>query len=374
MAPRYWMLVFLPAMAAAEWWTPRQPVLVFCLACAAMVPLAAWIGRATEHLADRVGEGLGGLVNATLGNAAELILGIAALRHGLVPIVKASLTGSILGNLLLVLGAAMLAGGLTRPTITFNATAARSQTSMLTLAVIALLGPAAFQALAGRGAGAAAGATAAGGVAGAGSASGALSLAISLVLMATYGSGLLFSLRTHRRLFLGGGCRASEAEAEKAVFTPWSVRRAVAVLAVATALTVWVTELLARVVEPAARALGMTDLFVGVVVLAIVGNAAEHASAIQVARRGRADLALGIAVGSSVQVALFVAPLLVLLSYGIGPRPMDLVFSGAEVLALAAAVVIAAQVAGDGESNWLEGVQLLAVYAVLAALFFFLPG
>ncbi len=359
MAPRYWMLLFLPAVAAAAWWAPQRSVLVFALACAAMVPLAAWIGRATEHLADRVGEGLGGLVNATLGNAAELILCIAALRHGLVPIVKATLTGSILGNLLLVLGAAMLAGGLARPTVTFNATAARSQSSMLTLAVIALLAPAAFHALARHGADA--------GV-------GGLSLAISVVLIATYACGLLFSLRTHRRLFLGSGCRASETAAEPVTFTPWSVRRAVGVLAAATVLTVFVTELLARVVEPAARALGMTDLFVGVVVLATVGNAAEHASAIQVARGGRADLALGIAVGSSVQVALFVAPLLVLLSGLLGPQPMDLVFSGPEVLAVAAAVVIAAQVAADGESNWLEGVQLLAVYAVLAALFFFLPA
>ena len=351
------MLVFLPAVAALSLLAPERRVLIFACACASMVPLAGWIGRATEQLADRVGEGLGGLLNATFGNAAELILGLAALRHGLTGIVKASLTGSILGNLLLVLGAAMVAGGARRETLTFNATAARAQSSMLTLAAIALLAPAALHGLGGRGADSA-----------------GLSLAISVVLILTYACGLLFSLRTHRRLFLGAGCRASEAAPEPDVFVAWSLRRAIAVLVAATAFTAWISEILAATVEPAARALGMSDLFVGVVVLAVVGNAAEHVTAIQVARHGRADLAIGIAIGSSAQVALFVAPLLVLLSLFVGPRPMDLVFTGAEVLAVAAAVAITGQVAGDGESNWLEGVQLLAVYVVLAALFYYLPG
>jgi Ca2+:H+ antiporter len=355
--PRYWMLVFVPVVGALVLLAPQRRVLLFACGCAAIVPLAAWMGRATEQLAERVGEGLGSLLNATLGNAAELIIGLAALRHGLVAIVKASLIGSILGNLLLVLGAAVLAGGMHRDAQRFNVTAARAQSSMLTLAAIALLAPAAFQATGGRGAG-----------------SGGLSLAISLVLIATYACGLLFSLRTHRRLFLGAVCRASEIAPRPAAFVPWSWRRSLGVLAGAAVLTAAVSEALVGVVEPAARQLGMSDLFVGVVVLAIVGNAAEHASAVQVARRDRMDLALGIALGSSVQVALLVAPLLVLLSHVVGPRPMDLVFSGAEVLAVAGAVVIAGQVAGDGESNWLEGAQLLAVYAVLAALFFYLPG
>ena len=358
-SPRVWMLGFLPAVAGLALWAPERRVLLFACACASMVPLAAWIGRATEQLAERIGEGLGGLLNATLGNAAELILGVAALRHGLIGIVKASLTGSILGNLLLVLGAAMLAGGARRQVQRFNATAARSQGSMLTLAAIGLLAPAAFGAFGGS-------ARATG--------SDGLSLAIATVLILTYGCGLLFSLRTHRRLFLGAGCRASESAAEPAAFVPWRVGKAVAVLAGAALLAAWVSEMLVEVVEPAARALGMSDLFVGVVVLATVGNAAEHASAIQVARHDRMDLALGIAVGSSVQVALLVAPLMVLLSHFIGPRPMDLVFTIPEVLAVAAAIAIAGQVAADGESNWLEGVQLLAAYVVLAALFFFLPG
>jgi Ca2+:H+ antiporter len=357
MAPRVSMLVFVPAAAAVDVLAPERRVLLFVLGCAALVPLAGWMGRATEELAERVGDGLGGLANATFGNAAEMILGIAALRHGLPGIVKASLTGSILGNLLLVLGAAMLAGGVRHHTLCFEATAARAQASMLTLAAIALLAPAAFQALGGR----------------AGAASGQLSLAIALVLIATYGCGLLFSLRTHRRHFLGG-CRASDAAEVPARFVPWSTRRAVAVLAAAAAVTAWVSDRVAAAVEPAARALGMTDLFVGAVVLATIGNAAEHLTAIRVARHGRADLAFGIAVGSSAQVALFVAPLLVLVSRWVAPQPMDLAFSRAEVLAVAAAVAITSQVAGDGESNWLEGVQLLAVYAVLAALFYFLPG
>jgi Ca2+:H+ antiporter len=366
LAPRVWMLAFVPAAAVVEVTAAERQVLLFALCCAAMVPLAGWIGRATEELAERAGGGLGGLANATFGNAAELILGIAALRHGLPGIVKASLTGSILGNLLLVLGAAMLAGGLRQHTLRFDATAARAQSSMLTLGAIALLAPAAFLAMGGRDVGA-------NGASGAGGAGGRLSLAIALVLMATYGCGLLFSLRTHRRHFLGA-CSASEAAETPASFVPWSAGRAVAVLAAAAAVTAWVSETLAGVVEPAARALGMSDLFVGVVVLAVVGNAAEHVTAVRVARHGRADLALGIAVGSSAQVALFVAPLLVLVSRWVGPHPMDLAFSPAEVLAVGAAVAISGQVAGDGESNWLEGVQLLAVYAVLAALFFFLPG
>jgi Ca2+:H+ antiporter len=357
-SPRYLMLAFLPAVAALAALAPERRVALFVCACAAMVPLAAWIGRATEQLADSLGEGLGGLLNATLGNAAEIILGLAALRHGLIGIVKASLTGSILGNLLLVLGAAVLAGGARRDVQCFNATAARAQSSMLTLAAIALLAPAAFAAVSGRGAGGSSG----------------LSLAIAVVLILTYACGLLFSLRTHRRLFLGTGCRASESAPEPAAFVPWGKGKAVAVLAGAAVLAAWVSEVLAGVVEPAARALGMSDLFVGVIVLATIGNAAEHAGAVQVARHDRMDLALGIAVGSSVQMALLVAPFLVVASRFIGPHPMDLVFTLPEVLAVAAAVAIAGQVAADGESNWLEGVQLLAAYAVLAALFFFLPA
>ena len=351
------MLAFVPAVGVLRWLAPEREVLLFACACLAIVTLAGWIGRATEQLAERLGEGLGGLANATFGNAAELIVGIAALRHGLVGIAKASLAGSILGNLLLVLGAAMLAGGLRHHTLCFNASAARAQSSMLTLAAIGLLAPAAASALGGRAAG-----------------SGGLSLAVALILIATYACGLVFSLRTHRRLFLGGGCRASEVAPEPAAFMPWKLGSALGVLAAATALTAWISEGLAAVIQPAARALGMSDLFVGVVVLAIIGNAAEHATVIQLARQDRADLVVGIAVGSSAQVAMFVAPLLVLLSRFVGPHPMDLVFSIPEVLAVGAAVAIAGQVAGDGESNWLEGVQLLAVYAVLAALFFFLPG
>ena len=236
LAPRVWMLAFVPAAAVVQVVAAERQVLLFALCCAAMVPLAGWIGRATEELAERAGGGLGGLANATFGNAAELILGIAALRHGLPGIVKASLTGSILGNLLLVLGAAMLAGGLRQHTLRFDATAARAQSSMLTLGAIALLAPAAFLAMGGRDVGAS-GASGASGSSGAGE---RLSLAIALVLMATYGCGLLFSLRTHRRHFLGT-CSASEAAETPASFVPWSAGRAVAVLAAAAAVTAWVS-------------------------------------------------------------------------------------------------------------------------------------
>jgi Ca2+:H+ antiporter len=198
-----------------------------------------------------------------------------------------------------------------------------------------------------------------------------MAVAISVLLLVTYACGLVFSLKTHKRLFLGGQCGASEVE-DAATYAPWSVRRSLAVLGGATALVAWISEILVGSIEPTAKALGMTDVFIGVVVVAIIGNAAEHSTAVLVARKNRMDLALGIAFGSSVQIALFVAPLLVLLSYAIAPQPMDFVFSPPEVLAIGVAVVIAGQIAGDGESNWLEGVQLLAVYGILAIVFFFL--
>jgi Ca2+:H+ antiporter len=353
-----WLLAFVPVAAALHYLAPERHTLTFFAACAAILPLAGWMGKATEHLAEHTGEGVGGLLNATFGNAAELIIGIVALRRGLLAVVKASLTGSILGNVLLVLGAAVLAGGLRHERQQFNQTGARSQSTMLILAAISLIAPAAYHHLGGREVL---------------TQESRLSLAIAAVLLVTYACGLLFSLRTHKRLFLGEGCEASEVE-DAASYRPWSVGKSLAVLAAATALVAWVSEILVGAVEPTAQALGMSDIFIGVVVVAIIGNAAEHSTAVLVARKNRMDLALGIAIGSSVQVALFVAPLLVILSHFIGPQPMDLVFTTPEVLAVGLAVLITAQIAADGESNWLEGVQLLAVYAILGMMFYFLPG
>jgi Ca2+:H+ antiporter len=348
----------VPAVVALHYLAPERHTLIFFLACAAIIPLAGWMGRATEHLAERTGEGIGGLLNATFGNAAEMIIALVALRRGLVEVVKASLTGSILGNILLVMGAAVLAGGVRYKEQQFNATGARAQATMLTLAAIALIAPAGYHHIVGPGAL---------------SEEAQMSIDISLVLLATYAASLVFSLHTHRRLFSGTAAEAAEVEDGDGHQT-WSIGRSVITLGVATALVAWVSEILVGSVEQTAEALGMTDIFIGVVVVAIIGNAAEHSTAVMVAAKNRMDLAIGIAIGSSVQIALFVAPLLVLLSYVVGPHPMDLVFTLPEVLAVALAIAIAGQIAGDGESNWLEGVQLLAVYVILGIVFYFLPG
>jgi len=350
-----WLLPLVPVTIVLRFAAPDSHVLLFILAGIAIIPLAGWMGKATEHLADRSGEALGGLLNATFGNMAEIIIAIMALREGLTDIVKASLTGSILGNALLVLGASMLAGGLRYKTQTFNAAGVRSMATTLTLAAIALVVPALYHVLGGPSAP---------------RREGALSLEISVVLLVTYGLSLLFTLHTHRPLFTPQAAEGGEHTPAHGV---WPVRRALGVLAAATAFVSWLAEILVRSVEPAAEALGMTEIFIGVIVVAIVGNAAEHSTAILMALDDRMDLSMGIAIGSSVQIALFAAPALVLLSYLIGPRPMDLVFTPAEVAAVALSVVIVGQVAEDGQSHWLEGVQLLAVYVILAIVFYFLP-
>jgi len=270
--------------------------------------------------------------------------------------VKASITGSIIGNILLVMGAAFLAGGARFESQRFNVSGARVQSTMLTLAAIALIMPAVFHHL----------------VPQAARSERTLSLEISVVLIATYGAMLVFSLRTHKQLFTGTAAAVAELEDEG--HEPWSLRRSLAVLVGAAALIGWVSEILVGSVEAAALSLGMTEVFVGVIVVAVVGNAAEHSTAILMALKNRMDLAVGIAVGSSIQVALFVAPLLVFVSLFMGPEPMDLVFTPAEVVAVGLGILISAQIAGDGESNWLEGVQLLAVYLILAIIFYFLPA
>jgi Ca2+:H+ antiporter len=346
-----WLLIFVPVSIALEFLMPGAYTLIFIAACLAIVPLAGWLGHATEELAHHTGEGVGGLLNATFGNAAELIIAIMALRQGLYSVVKASLTGSIIGNILLVLGAAVLAGGLKHKHQKFNITGARAQATLLTLAAIALVMPAAFHALAGPDAGIR---------------EDRLSLAISCVLLAAYGLHLLFSLGTHKQLFEGGAHAAS-------ANTAWSLKRSVLTLAGATLLIVWVSEILVGSVEGAAKAFGMTNVFIGVIVVAVVGNAAEHSTAVMLAMKNRMELSMGIAIGSSLQIALLVAPLLVIVSHFIGPRPMDLMFTPAEVLAIFLAVLITGQIASDGESNWIEGVQLLAVYVIMAIVFYFLP-
>ncbi|MBZ5618963.1 MAG: calcium/proton exchanger [Acidobacteriia bacterium] len=348
-----WLLIFVPIAIALEFLAPASHTLVFLAACLAIVPLAGWLGHATEELSHHAGEGVGGLLNATFGNAAELIIAIMALRKGLYEVVKASLAGSIIGNILLVLGAAVLAGGLKYKRQRFNTTAARAQATLLTLAAIAMIMPAAFHYLAG---------------AGGRIRENDLSLEISIVLLLTYLAHLLFSLRTHKELFAGEVSQAAGGRQNA-----WSLRNSVLILVGATALIAWMSEILVGSVEEAAAAFGMTRIFVGVIVVAVVGNAAEHSTAVMMALKNRMELSMGIAIGSSLQIALFVAPVLVMVSHFIGPRPMDLVFTPAEVLAVFLAVLITGQIASDGESNWLEGVQLLAVYLILAVVFYALP-
>lgn len=338
---------------ALEHLAPGKPLWIFAASGLAIVPLAGWMGRATEHLAVRTGEGVGGLLNATFGNAAELIIAFSALRAGLYDVVKASIAGSIVGNILLVLGASMLAGGLRRKEQHYNAAGARSQATMLTLAVIGLIVPAAYRAATGTAGGP--------GLA-------TLSVCVSVGLLLVYALNLVFSLVTHRGLFEG----SHGAEEEHGAV--WSVGRSALVLGAATAVIAWMSEILVGAIEPSAEALGLNDVFVGVFVVAILGNAAEHSTAVTAAMKDKMDLSLTIAIGSSVQVALFVAPLLAILSLWFGPAPMDLVFGGGLTLSVLLAVLIVGQIAGDGRSDWLKGVQLLAVYLILAMAFLFLPS
>lgn len=349
-----WLLILTPVVLYLHFTHFQNQTVIFVVACAAILPLAGWLGHATEHLAAKTNESVGGLLNATFGNAAELIIAISALRAGLYDVVKASLTGSIIGNLLLVLGASILAGGLKYKEQRFSAQAARSQTTLLSIASISLVLPAAFHYLAS-------------GMKNSVDLERDLSFEFSIVLLLIYGLSLLFSLRTHKHYF------ATEVE-EEAHGEVWSAGKSLAILAAATAAIAVVSEILVHNVESAATSFGMSSVFVGVIVVAIVGNAAEHSTAILVARKNRMDLSLSIAIGSSLQIALFVAPLLVVLSQFIGPRPMDLVFTMAEVVAVVVSVFITAQVADDGVSHWMEGVQLLGVYIMLGIIFFFLPA
>jgi Ca2+:H+ antiporter len=355
----YLLAPFIPVAIALEL-AHASATLIFIAAALGVIPTAALMGRATEELAVRSGPGIGGFLNVTFGNAPELIIGIFALRAGLQEVVKASLVGSILGNILLVMGAAMLAGGIRRQRQLFDRTAASAQSLMLLLAAVVLVMPAIFELVAGDGLPSP-------------SAEAVrlprdletLSVGASLILLASYGAGLLFSMRTHKDLF------NPEHAAEDHVAEPWSVRRAVTMLAIAGVAVGVMSEILVGSISEAAEDIGLSPFFVGVIVVAVVGNAAEHWVAIYFALRDKMDLAVNIAIGSSAQIALFAAPVLVLLSFLVGPFPMALVFNGFEVGALFLGVVIANIVTQDGESTWFEGLQLLAVYAVLALTFYF---
>jgi len=329
--------------------TQFDPLAVFITACLAVLPLAGLMGKATEHLAERTGPALGGLLNATFGNAAELIIALAALRAGYVELVKASITGSILGNLLLILGLSLLAGGTRKPMLAFNRTNAGMSSAMLALAVAGLVFPALFHAT---------------------HPDAALlvelhlSEAVASILAVTYLFSLLFVLRTHRPLF-GGASHAVEGKA-------WSVGLALGVLGIATVGVAVMSEILVHAIGPVTASLGVSQTFLGLIVIPIIGNAAEHATAIVVARKGNTDLAFQIALGSSTQIALLVAPILVFAGAFMGVAGMNLVFPAFEVMALSLAVIVSAIITLDGESHWFEGVQLLALYAMLGAAAWFI--
>ena len=359
--PLYLLLLFAPVALILSVGGFEQAVWVFITSALAIIPLAGLMGTATEHLAERTGPGIGGLLNATFGNAAEMIIALFALLEGLHSVVVASLAGSIIGNSLLVLGLAILLGGLKRQRQTFNRTTAGLGGSLLLLSAVALVVPAVFHYI----------------QVGALSHQAQqnehnLSLSISIVLFVAYVLSLIFSLVTHRHLYGDRSQGQAESNLEAQTHSIWSVKKALFLLIAATAGVAVMAELLVGAVEAAAQALSMTHLFVGVILVAIVGNAAEHSTAVLMAMRNKMDLAYHIAVGSSIQIALFVAPVLVFISHCIG-QPLDLLFHPFEVVSVMLCALITTQVIADGECHWMEGVLLLTVYVILGLAFFFLP-
>lgn len=351
--PLNWLLVFVPAVIVAERARPDAHTMLFVLSVLAIVPLAGLLSRATESVAAKTGDAVGGLLNATFGNMTELVIGLVALRAGMLDLVKASMAGAVVTNSLFTLGGAFLLGGLRNHTQEFNATNARVQAQMLLLATIALVIPA--------------------GVAridrlNVPSFTLPLSIGLSCILLATYGLSLLFSLKTHRDVFAskgGGGEEGGE---------PWPLGVALASLVGVTIVIAVVSEIFVGSVQEAALAFGMSKAFVGFIVVSLVGAAAEMAAAFAGARKNRLDLSIGIAMGSGVQLALFVTPVLVLLSYAVAPAPMDLNFGGAQVLIVLLTTLTVAQVTATGHSAWYTGVQLLSVYAVFGVTLYLIPS
>ncbi|MDQ3758374.1 MAG: calcium/proton exchanger [Actinomycetota bacterium] len=365
----YLLTPFILAAVLLEFVFHASPTVIFFCAAAGIIPTAALMGLATEELAARSGPGIGGFLNVTFGNAAELIIALFLLPEGLQEVVKATIIGSILGNLLLVLGLSMFVGGIGRQTQVFNRTAANAQSTMLFLAVAALLMPAIYALVQGGGL-----PSVDAEIVDFGSDLEQLSIGVAIVLGLTYMAGLIFSLRTHKDLF---NPVAQDAEGEDGngghghATYGWSVKKSITMLAVAGAAVGLVSEILVGSISEASESIGISEFFVGIIIVAVVGNAAEHWVAVLVARKNKMDLAVNISIGSAAQIALFVAPILVLVSFVLGPNPMPLVFNGFELGAVLVAVLIANYVTQEGESNWFEGVQLLAVYLVLALAFLY---
>jgi Ca2+:H+ antiporter len=349
--PLLWLLAFVPVVFAAQKLKPEAHTLLFVLSVCAIVPLAALLSHATESVAAKTGDAVGGLLNATLGNLTELVIAITALRAGEYMLVKASIAGAIVTNTLFMLGASFLLGGLKHHVQEFNRAGTRLQAGLLFLATIALLIPSA--------------------VSRADSAVGAafsqkLSVGLAVLLIAAYGLGMLFSLKTHRELF-------ASVESGEAGEAPWPLGVALATLAGVTVLVALVSEVFVESVQKAAETFGMTPAFVGFIIVALVGGAAEMASAFSGARKNRLDLSVGIALGSASQIALFVAPVLVLMSYFIGPTPMDLQFWPGAVIMMLIATLTASFVTNSGRSAWFVGVLVLMVYLIFAMTLYLLP-
>lgn len=349
--PLLWLLVFVPVVLAASKFMPGSHTLLFVLSVLAIVPLAALLSHATESVAAKTGDAVGGLLNATLGNLTELIIALAALRAGEYMLVKASIAGAIVTNTLFMLGASFLLGGLKHHVQEFNRSGARLQAGLLFLATVALLVPSAI---------AAADSTTNAAF------TGKLSIGLSILLIIAYGLGLLFTLKTHREIFAG-------AEHGESAEETWPITLALATLTGVTVLVALVSEIFVESVQEAAVTFGMTQAFVGFIVVALVGAAAEMASAFSAARKNRLDLSVGIALGSASQIALFVAPVLVLASYFMGPTPMDLSFWPGAVVMMLIAALTASLVTGSGRSAWFVGVLVLMVYLVFAMTLYLLP-
>jgi Ca2+:H+ antiporter len=346
------LLILVPVAIILEL-AHADPSAIFIVSALGIVPLAGILGEATDALAHRTGPRVGALLNATFGNAAELIITVVAIRAGLIEVVKASITGSILWNILLVMGMSLLLGGLKHGFQRFSRRGASVNVTMMTIAIIGLLIPAIFsQAIEEQ----------------SHIAVEYLSIGVAVALMLAYGLNILFSFRMPRE-----DKHDLPGEASTTEHAAWSLRRALSVLAVSVVAIATLSEILVGALEPLIREQGLTELFVGVIIVPIIGNAAEHLVAVEMAMKNKMELALGIALGSSLQIALFVAPLLVFISL-IAGHPMSLIFNPFELAALFATVLIAAFIAFDGESNWLEGAQLLIVYVILALAFFFLPA
>jgi Ca2+:H+ antiporter len=339
------LLIFVPVVVVLEV-VHASPVAIFIMASVAILPLAGMIGHATEDLAARVGPQKGGLLNATFGNVTEMIIAFFLIMDGQLGVVKASITGSIIGNVLLVLGASFLAGGWKHEEQQFNRAAAGLHSASLVIAVVGLMMPALFalspEATNFR--------------------TEAVSIGVAIILISVYALGLFFSLKTHKSFFRSDFDHGT---------AKWTTKRALGILAGATVLVALMSEFLVGALEPTVEQLGISKLFVGLIVVPIVGNAAEHSSAILLAVKDKMDVSIEIAIGSSTQIALFVAPMLVFMSLLVG-HPMDFIFSGFEIAAVGFSSAILGFIALDGRSNWLEGVQLLAAYAIMAVSFFFL--